>query len=424
MRLQNRNSMNQNENIAKNMMWNTIGNLVYCICQWVITILTVRLGSFSAAGYLSLAMSTSSTFSTIAMFSMRNYQVSDIKKEHLNSEYLGSRMITCVIAYALCSVYALKSNSLYQMLCIDAFMLIRIAESWVDVLHGIDQEYNRYDFIGKSYLFRGFATIVFFVLGIVVTSDILFAISICGIGNLMIMLVYDVRKTATLEKLSFSFSKDRILLLLKKCFPIVITSFLLSMIPLLPRTAIQTFVGNENLGVYSSIASPTLIVQVFATYAFNPLIPRIATMFNERRYDEFLNLFHKLLVVFAGFGGLITLGALLLGRLGLTILYGSHILDYYSYFMPLVWCTIFTAYVWILNSIVTSIRKIVPMMLVMVFSFGIDLIFNKKFIEQFSTNGASYIQLLSFIIIVVSLILIVELTVRKKKTNFHKEESL
>ncbi len=138
--------------LAKAMLWNTVGNLVYCICQWVITILAVKLDSYGAAGYLSLAMSTSSTFSTIAMFSMRNYQVSDVKNEFKDAEYLGSRLITSVIAIVLCALFAINSTSVYQMLCIDAFMVIRIAESIVDVIHGINQKFDRYDLIGKYYL--------------------------------------------------------------------------------------------------------------------------------------------------------------------------------------------------------------------------------------------------------------------------------
>ena len=52
---------NENKKIFSDMMWNTVGNIVYCICQWVITILVVRFASYSEAGYLSLAMSTTST---------------------------------------------------------------------------------------------------------------------------------------------------------------------------------------------------------------------------------------------------------------------------------------------------------------------------------------------------------------------------
>ena len=335
--------------LAKAMVWNTAGNLVYCICQWVITILAVKLDSYGAAGYLSLAMTTSSTFSTIALFSMRNYQVSDVTNEFRDQEYLGSRVITCILATVLCLIYAIGSTSVYQMLCIDALMLIRIAESSVDVLHGIDQKYDRYDLIGKSYLLRGFATIVAFVAGFLLFKDVFSAILLTGIANIALVFIYDVRKTGKLEKLTFVIKDRRILVLLKKCLPIVVTSFVLSMIPLLPRTALQTIMGNDVLGVYSSIASPTLAVQVFASYAFNPLIPRIAVLFNEGRYDSFLQVFHKVILFFVVFAIVVCAGAMLVGRWGLNLLYGSSILESYELFMPLVWCTILTAYIWIMN---------------------------------------------------------------------------
>ena len=50
------------ENLQKNIFLNTIGNLVYYFCQWLMTILVVHLASYSQAGYLSLAMNTSTSF--------------------------------------------------------------------------------------------------------------------------------------------------------------------------------------------------------------------------------------------------------------------------------------------------------------------------------------------------------------------------
>lgn len=401
--------------LAQAMAWNTAGNLVYCICQWVITILAVKLDSFDAAGYLSLAMSTSSTFATIAMFSMRNYQVSDVKNEFNDSEYLGSRLITCIAAIILCSLYAIGSTSAYQMWCIDAFMLIRLAESIVDVIHGINQKYDRYDIIGKSYFLRGIATDAAFIAGFVFFKDILVAILLTGIANLILVFVYDVRQTSKLEKLSLIIKDKHIAVLLKKCTPIVITSFLLSMIPLLPRTVIQTMLGNDILGIYSSIASPTLVVQVFAAYAFNPLIPKISVLFNEKRYDAFLSVFHKIVLFFIGFAVIVCVGGMLLGRWGLNLLYGAAILESYNLFMPLVWCTILTAYIWIMNSIVTAIRKIVPMMLSMASGFLVCYLFTNSFITKFGSNGASYIQILSFAIVFTELILITKYDIWKKK---------
>ena len=59
--------------MKKNIAWNTFGSIFYCVCQWLITVLVVWLDSYSAAGNLSLAMTTSSSFSAISLFSMRNY---------------------------------------------------------------------------------------------------------------------------------------------------------------------------------------------------------------------------------------------------------------------------------------------------------------------------------------------------------------
>jgi len=403
--------------LAQAMAWNTAGNIVYCICQWIITILTVKLDSFGAAGYLSLAMSTSSTFSTIALFGMRNYQVSDVKNEFLDSEYLGSRLITCTAAIVFCALFALRSSSVYQMLCIDAFMLIRLAEAFVDVIHGINQKYDRYDLIGKSYLLRGIATDAAFIAGFLFCHDIFAAILLTAAANISLVILYDVRMTGRLEHLSFTIKDKKVALLFKKCTPLVMTSFLFTIIPLLPRTALQTMIGNEELGIYSSIASPTLIVQVFATYAFSPLVPKISVLYNEKRYDAFLIVFHKILLFFAGFSIVVCAGALLLGRIGLKLLYGAAILDAYALFMPLVWCTILTAFIWIMMSIVTAIRKIIPMMSAIALGVGVCFVLHTDFIVRFGPNGASYIQILSLGIIAVILVIIVEITIMKQKRS-------
>lgn len=404
----------KNNSLAKDMLWNTVGNLVYCVCQWVITILTVRLCSYEATGYLSLAMSTSSTFSTISLFSMRNFQVSDVKEQFSDSEYIGSRFLTCILALLLCCIYTISCSSSYQRICIIAFMLIRLVEGAVDVLHGINQKYGRYDFIGKSLFLRGIVTIIMFLAGILITHDVFSSLLLTAGGNAIAFILFDIRKTNSLEKLNARIFSKRVFFLLKECFPLVVSSFLISLIPLIPRNAIQTIQGNEILGVYSSIASPTMVVQVFAQYAFGPLLPKISLMFIENRFDQFMSVFHKLLIVFLGFAGVITLGGIILGKLGLSILYGKSILDYYNLFMPLVWCTIGTACSWILISIVTAVRRAKPLMLIMLVGFVIDLLLTNVFINYFGTNGASYIQILSFLVIILLMSLDIENNIKRK----------
>lgn len=72
--------MGQQENIKKNVIWNTCGSVFYSLCQWLLTAIVIRGASYEAGGVLSLAMTTSSSFSAISLFSMRNYQVSDLTR--------------------------------------------------------------------------------------------------------------------------------------------------------------------------------------------------------------------------------------------------------------------------------------------------------------------------------------------------------
>ena len=108
---------NIGENIKKNIIWNTFGSIFYCACQWLITIVVVHLSSYEAAGYLSIAMTTSSSFSAISLFSMRNYQISDVRGEYTDNEYVGSRIFTCIAAFVSCVLVCLITNSVYQTLC-------------------------------------------------------------------------------------------------------------------------------------------------------------------------------------------------------------------------------------------------------------------------------------------------------------------
>ena len=96
--------MDDRKQMTKNIAWNTFGSVFYSACQWLITVLVVHLSSYESAGYLSLAMTTSSSFSAISLYSMRNFQVSDVKGEYNCNEYVGSRIDTCILGFVCCAI--------------------------------------------------------------------------------------------------------------------------------------------------------------------------------------------------------------------------------------------------------------------------------------------------------------------------------
>ena len=401
--------------MKKDLAWNTFGSVFYSACQWLITFLVVHIATFQEAGYLSLAMTTSSSFSAISLFSMRNFQVSDVRGEYNQHEYVGSRITTCLVALVACAVVSFSKNSMYQALCIDAFMLIRVAEAFSDVLHGENQKFGHYDYIGKSFILRGILTVASFSIGLIVTKDLLITLFVMALFNLAASLAYDWGRTSKLEEIRPKLWSDRVWTLLKVCAPIVVFAFLLSLENLVPKKMLELVQDTEQLGIYSTIATPTLVVQVFAAVAFNPFLPKFSTVFVNKEYDKFLSLLRKTYLALAGMAAIVTLGAMLLGRWGLALLFGKDILEYYDLFMPIVWVTILTAIIWILYAIVVAIRRIKWLLIGMSINFAACYSLARPFVERFGKNGVSFVQLFVYAIFILYMIVVCEIAVHNDK---------
>ena len=400
--------------MRRNIILNTAGNLIYYFCQWLLTIIIVRLSSnYVNAGYLGLSMTTGSAYSAIALWGMRNYQISDIKNVFSDKEYFTSRILTCVLAYICCAIGSIFGNSGYQIICIDAFMICRISESFVDVLHGMDQKYDRYDYIFLSMTIRGISSVILFTATFVITENLIFAILVMSLFDIGCALLYDLQKTSRLATIQVKFTKN-IFKLLKECAPIVVFTFILSMINLFPKNVLQNLKGTNLLGVYTSMASPTLVVQLFASVALSPLIPKLSKYFYAKRIKDFRNLLNKMYLSLLAIAGVTLVGAALVGRWGLSLLYGKGILKYYGAFLPMILCTIGLAYVWILYAIVTALRKIVPMLLGMLVDFAIVLLISQPLISTYGLNGTNLVQIIGYGLYIPFLVIIIERTYKKQ----------
>ena len=405
--------------MKKNVFYNTFGNIFYSFCQWLLSIVVVRLAGYESAGILSLAMTTSSSFSAISHFSMRNYQISDSKGEFEQGQYVSSRIITCLAALVCCVVSAVPGNSSYQVFCIFAFMLVRVAEGLVDVLHGIDQKHDKYGYICASYVSRGIFTILSFVLGLMFTHNMAVSLLIMAVLNLLVAILYDVRMTFVLEKIVIKLRDKRVVALLKKCLPLVIISFLLSLENLIPKYFLKVIEGEESLGIYSSMASPTLVVQVFATVAFAPFVPKMAELLKNKEYDGFLKILRLAYVALGVLAVGVIVAASIFGKPVLKILFGESILESYNLFIPIIWCTILLAYVWVFQAVVVTLRKLNILLIGMAVDFIILCCITKPCIYQLGTNGTSIAQIVVMGAMVPFMIILGEADIfkRKKRNN-------
>ena len=83
--------------IKKQALINTIGNMVYLVALWFLTVTTTRVMSYEETGVLTLAMAIGNIIAIIQLYGVRSYQSSDMLFQYSAREYVYSRVITVVI---------------------------------------------------------------------------------------------------------------------------------------------------------------------------------------------------------------------------------------------------------------------------------------------------------------------------------------
>ena len=331
------------------MIWNAAGYLIYMFCQWLITFLIANIGSDLAdAGILSVAMSVSATFQTIATFGIRNYQVSDVTGEYTDTCYVHFRWITCGVSLISCAVFAFFSrSSMEQFIAVMFYMVFRLSENFADVLHGIAQKNQRLDISGKSLALNSIVSLVAFLGGYIATKQILVGLGLMAGLSVLSIIIYDVpavKKLAPFRMFDkrtnyskFTGKRSPWISLAWHTLPLSVYLFLNSSLSTIPKLFLEKFYterggmmfgevllsGEDVLGIYSSVFAPALLISAMASYLYSPFVPFFAEAYRSKNTKAFLSTFIKLTVGITVLGGVVIVAAIFLGEFGLSILFAA-----------------------------------------------------------------------------------------------------
>lgn len=377
--------------IQKNIAWNTIGSVVYMATQWLITILVVRIAGVTVAGNFTLAVSVNNIFYSIAMFGIRNYQVSDVTNKYSNGAYTQSRMISCIGSFLLCFCYSLIiSYSTEQRICIAIYCIFKMTEAFYDVFAGMCQKAWRMDYIGKSWLIRGIVTFAGFVLTLMITKNLPVSLAVMAAVSLLMIFVYDIPRTSKLTEIHIKGETKNGISLMKECFPLLCYMILSTLIPTIPRLFLERIEGSYALGIYGSVSAPTTIVQMGASYVFNPFMTLFAEQYEAGNIKGFMNTLRKCAFWLAVISVVSLIGGKILGYWGLNLLYGAEVAEYVDLLEPLILCTIFTAFAWLLCGLLTVVRDFKGLILSNLIPAIVSFLASSLLIQTFGTQGTSY----------------------------------
>lgn len=353
--------LTKSSNIEReSFVWNMAGSLLAAFQSVVFLMILTRTVGLVASGVFTIAYANANLFLNIGKYGMRNFQVSDVKKEFSFQDYLKSRWITTAIMLIVSVIYVLYTGTVNQYSSEKTWIIIwmclfKLPDAFEDVYYGDYQKKGRLDVASKALTVRMLATIAFFAIVVIITKKLLTTLILSTIFTTLLMVLF-LRWTRTEFLENEKANGKSIKQLLWVCFPVFLSAFLSFYIGNAPKYAIDAQLNDELQACYGFIAMPVFVIGLLNGFIFNPILFRLSCLWNDGKVQEFLkNIAKQVMIVFA-ITSICLIGAYLLGIPVLSLLYNTDLSPYKAELLILLLGGGFLGLSGVLCAVITIIR--------------------------------------------------------------------
>ena len=311
-------------------IWNTIGSIFASALSAVLLMFVNRINGEGPAGLFSIVFATATILNAIADYGMRVYQVTDTKRNNSFSVYLKARLlvVTAMLLVGIVTVILLGYPMEKAVLCL--FLVgFRFVDGVSETFQGEFQLNGRLDRGGKSVAYRMFFAILVFGIVDKITGNLLIACGSMTLANGIVFWLYDLRlikQYAVIEKAKED--KEKIIKIIKDCFPLFISTFLNLYIINAPKYAIDAVLSYEMQNVFSIIYLPTFTINLMSIFVLKPMLRSLGEMWNTGDYKKFQGIVWKMMGVILILTLLVEAAGYLLGIPVLSLIYKTELAAY------------------------------------------------------------------------------------------------
>lgn len=381
----------------KQALYNTIGNLVYMGCLWLMSVLVVRLSGFENAGVFSLAMTIGNIFYFIAMYGMRSYQASDATMQYSDVVYFKTRFVTVIVSVCICLIYLLICRyNLYTSLAIFLYVIYRNLEAGSDVVFGELQREGHLEICGISMSLKGGISVLTFSGLLYYTQNLNIALSGIVVIALFFLVAYDYRRYMALRSSRDAKGSGTVVQLLTQGFHMLLTTVFPIIAVAFPRLELERVYGTEMLGIYSSISTPTVLLTTIIPNILCPFMTYYGVCYQKGENKKLLKMMWFSVLCSALLGGFACICAYFFGDFFMGIIFGDEILAYMYVFIPLIIATIIYAFSMCGNSVLITIRYPAWLTSFAAAALVASYLFSQLFVEPYGMMGTVWAFGLSF----------------------------
>ena len=155
--------LHSNDIDKASFFWNMLGSLLMAFQSVIMLMIITRTLNLYEAGVFTLAYASANLFLNIGKYGMRNFQVSDVKREFSFKEYNCSRVITSLLMLVVSIIYVIVASNQNHYSSDKTWVIIwmclfKIVDSIEDVYLGLYQQnchrcYHRFTYyLSLAYL--------------------------------------------------------------------------------------------------------------------------------------------------------------------------------------------------------------------------------------------------------------------------------
>lgn len=351
-----KNRMKKNRQSA--FLWNMMGGFCNSITSFLLLLFVTRALGNSEGGIFSFAFATAQLMLTIGKYGVRAYQATDVHNNNSFADYIVSRSLTCFlmmvasVLYVLWMGYDERKGAIILFAC-----MIKLADAVEDVFHGELQRENELALAGKLLTARNLITIASFLVVLIFSRDLFTTCLLTAVISLFASVLINVMSTLKFCKIKGRASYKCVKQVTIACLPLFLGSFLSLCIYNMPKVAIDGQLASEYQTYYSILFMPAFVINLFSEFVFKPLLTDLAYLWNENRKADFVKVVWKLLALILGLTLSAVTAAYVLGIPILSFIYKVNLASYRMELLLLMCGGGFGAAVYLLNNVLTSMRK-------------------------------------------------------------------
>lgn len=377
----------------KNFIWNSLGTGINSFNSLFFLIIVTRVNDIQKAGIFSIAYATATILYTLAMYSGRLCQVTDIKNKIKDKDYIATRFLTCIIMILVAVGFlAIKQYSGFKTTIFALLAIFKGLEAFSDILYGVMQKNDLLYKSGQSLSLKGFVGIGAFLVVDLITRDLRLACMAVIVVNLAILIVYDYFMISKKLIDTTGVSKENVLSIIKSEFFVFVNSFAGIYILNAPKYAIDSFLTEDIQAIYGYIMMPATVMTLFTQFIVMPVLGNLKELYEQNKLKEIEKITFKIKLIVIAFGGFSVLAAFLLGPEFLGLVYG---LDLTAYRMNL--CVIIASYIFYAISYInlvtlTTIRHTFVQFVIYIISMIVAFLGSNILVGKlgFGINGATF----------------------------------